>query len=72
MITYTLKKSSKSEYGYIITGLKVKKTGKTLTREDVVSLLYEDADGDMISTFEEMYFGTDPLKADTDGDGIDD
>ena len=71
-ITYTLKKSSKSEYGYIITGLKVKKTGKTLTREDILSLLYEDADGDMISTFEEMYFGTDPLKADTDGDGIDD
>lgn len=69
-IIYALKKSSKSEYGYIITGLKVKKTGKTLTREDVVSLLYEDADGDMISTLEEMYFGTDPLKADTDGDGI--
>ncbi|MBI4699016.1 MAG: thrombospondin type 3 repeat-containing protein, partial [Nitrospirae bacterium] len=31
-----------------------------------------DDDGDSITDYEEAVFGTDPLKADTDGDGVDD
>ncbi|MBQ5933776.1 MAG: hypothetical protein IJL55_08740 [Lachnospiraceae bacterium] len=71
-ITYTLKKSSKSEYGYIIAGIKVKKTAKTFTAEDMYYLMTTDEDGDMLPTAYELDLGTDPLKADTDDDGMDD
>ena len=69
-IIYTLKETSDS--GYIITGIKVKKTGKTFTEHDFFILATEDVDGDGLPTVVEMELGTDIKNPDTDGDGLDD
>ena len=71
-IFYTLKKSAKSDYGYIITNIEVKRTGKTYTYKDLYDMMITDEDEDMIPTIMEYKYGTDPNKADTDGDGIND
>ena len=71
-ITYSLSNSTKSEYGYIINGIKIKKTAKTFTEEDMKYLATSDEDGDLLPALYEMAYGTDPLNADTDGDGIGD
>jgi len=45
----------------------------TIKSGDAIRLVYmDDADGDKIGLRQELIFGTDPTKADTDGDGLDD
>ena len=67
-ITYSLKKSSKSEYGYIIVGMKIKPLGEP---EDT-SWLYTDEDDDTMPLYVEISFGCNPRNIDTDRDGIPD
>lgn len=67
-ITYSLKKSSKSEYGYIIVGMKIKPLGEP---EDM-SWLYTDEDDDTMPLYVEISLGSDPRNIDTDRDGIPD
>lgn len=47
-------------------------TIKPLNETAQISEALKDSDGDTILNGEERFFGTDPLKADTDGDGFSD
>ena len=71
-ITYTIKKSSESEYGYVITSMKVSKGEHDLSDLEYYVLMTSDEDNDQFPLAAEIRYGTDPYNPDTDGDGITD
>ena len=71
-ITYTIKKTSESEYGYVITSMKVSKGEHDLSDLEYYVLMTSDEDNDQMPLAAEIRYGMDPYNPDTDGDGITD